>query len=923
RINRGVGYVIFAERGDAEKAVEHMNGGQIDSIIISCTLVKDEPRQSEVTKDRIDRDWRERGDREWRDRDRPVRDNRDSDRPRFSRPQERDIRRGLAYDAYRPEPQRSRSPRPQSCTIRVRDQDLAHQEAHIRVEVIPALDHAHVLVAIPQARQRHREAQDLQVQLKRELESINQKRKMETKATTIQNQGILTQKIDKIKITGSIFDEVSKSIMQRVLVQNNLFGPYLRIYQFSRCLHVGSIIREEPKANLENSEPSHNSTVEEKHGQKWSVLPRFRNPATNRLWTKRFMDDSPLSSSTTPAERILVPKRMEDSYVEEFLPFKSYPAELENYINFYGGVRIGKIFEDLDAMAGSASYKHADDGLVNTPPLTIVTASVDRIDLLSRIPADKDLRLSGYVTYVGSSSMEVSLALHVFKKKILEVSDGYIVDPMCTEKNEIESQPILVAKFTMVARDPLTGKAARVNPLRLDTDEERELFRLGAGELKARKQFQFQTSLAKAPPTIEEMFLIHQLHLESKPFVTESVPKPDDVVSLFNGLGVRDTVYAPGGFLMRLAYELAYATAISFAKVRPSFIALDDIVFRSPVNIGSILSCKAKVVYSAETPIDMFPSLKNSQEEHLDDPSAWQSSHTFQVTVDAFVEDPLTGNTKNTNTFHFTFAVPATGIHPNVIPQTYEEREEKEREIFRNEPIQPTSAEEIKTFKFLTKINIMHAITSVPQKKNLMDSENEEPVVRVKLNNFVPTNGAEVIQGLTPTQLAAASEAQLRLQCRMYENKYPEVDDLVMVVVTQLAELGAYVHLLEYNNIEGMILHSELSRRRIRSIQKLVRVGRNEVVVVIKIDKEKGREISQYKFFLTQMKGYIDLSKRRVSPEDIMKCEEKFRKSTLVHGIMRHVAQKLGLDLEELYNDVGWPLYKTYGHAYEAFKLAI
>ena len=36
------------------------------------------------------------------------------------------------------------------------------------------------------------------------------------------------------------------------------------------------------------------------------------------------------------------------------------------------------------------------------------------------------------------------------------------------------------------------------------------------------------------------------------------------------------------------------------------------------------------------------------------------------------------------------------------------------------------------------------------------------------------------------------------------------------------------------------ILLSELSRRRIRSIQKLIRVGRNEVVVVLRVDKEKG-----------------------------------------------------------------------------------
>ena len=144
--------------------------------------------------------------------------------------------------------------------------------------------------------------------------------------------------------------------------------------------------------------------------------------------------------------------------------------------------------------------------------------------------------------------------------------------------------------------------------------------------------------------------------------------------------------------------------------------------------------------------------------------------------------------------------------------------------------------------------------------------------------------------------------------CRFYEEKYPEIDSFVMVNVKQIAEMGAYVKLLEYDNIDGMILLSELSRRRIRSIQKLIRVGRNEVVVVLRVDKEK---------------GYIDLSKRRVSPEDIVKCEERYNKSKMVHSIMRHVAEKTNVPLEELYTDIGWPLNKKYGHAVDAFKLSI
>ncbi len=80
----------------------------------------------------------------------------------------------------------------------------------------------------------------------------------------------------------------------------------------------------------------------------------------------------------------------------------------------------------------------------------------------------------------------------------------------------------------------------------------------------------------------------------------------------------------------------------------------------------------------------------------------------------------------------------------------------------------------------------------------------------------------------------------MSLSCRFYKHQYPKLEDVVMVNVRSIAEMGAYVSLLEYNNIEGMIMLSELSRRRIRSINKLVRIGRNECVVVIRVDETKG-----------------------------------------------------------------------------------
>lgn len=153
------------------------------------------------------------------------------------------------------------------------------------------------------------------------------------------------------------------------------------------------------------------------------------------------------------------------------------------------------------------------------------------------------------------------------------------------------------------------------------------------------------------------------------------------------------------------------------------------------------------------------------------------------------------------------------------------------------------------------------------------------------------------------------------LSCRFYKHRFPECDEVVMVNVRQIAEMGSYVNLLEYNKIEGMILLSELSRRRIRSINKLIRVGRNEVVVVIRVDKEK---------------GYIDLSKRRVSSEEILKCEDKFARGKTVNSILRHTAEVLKMttdqEFEELYEKTAWKIdekYKKAGHSYDIFKQCV
>ena len=142
--------------------------------------------------------------------------------------------------------------------------------------------------------------------------------------------------------------------------------------------------------------------------------------------------------------------------------------------------------------------------------------------------------------------------------------------------------------------------------------------------------------------------------------------------------------------------------------------------------------------------------------------------------------------------------------------------------------------------------------------------------------------------------------------CRFYLNAFPQIDDVVMVEVTSINELGVYVILKEYNDIEGIILLSELSKRRIRSINKEIKIGHLEAATVMRIDK-----------------GYIDLSKRRVTEQDKEKATDKYNKSKIVHHMLNIIAQQTQMSLETIYQIIGWPLYQKYGHAYDAFRLAI
>lgn len=126
--------------------------------------------------------------------------------------------------------------------------------------------------------------------------------------------------------------------------------------------------------------------------------------------------------------------------------------------------------------------------------------------------------------------------------------------------------------------------------------------------------------------------------------------------------------------------------------------------------------------------------------------------------------------------------------------------------------------------------------------------------------------------------------------------------------------MGAYVDLVEYEDREGMVLLSELSRRRIRSIKKLISEGRMEVCMVIRVNADA---------------DYIDLSKRRVDKDEKEAYEDRFNRAVIVQNAMRTIVKDT-FDpaahpddfnpLESICQRLSWKLYEKYDHAHTGLR---
>ncbi|KAI8339003.1 acyl-CoA hydrolase [Chlamydoabsidia padenii] len=375
-------------------------------------------------------------------------------------------------------------------------------------------------------------------------------------------------------------------------------------------------------------------------------------------------------------ERVLIEKTMAESHMDFYLPFKSSPELLEEYIFVDGRIRTGKLLEDLDALAGAIAYKHIDNNDPDASPVTIVTASVDRLDLF--LPkAVENYRLSGNVTYVGNSSMEIFIKGEIVSETAAANENKDDID--IARNSYLNANTVLATRFTMVAVDSCSHKPVKINPLRTTSPAEERL-RDVAKMNKRRKKKESESSLARQAPTAQESLEMHDMFLESSQYVynntnnrdgddfastlspDERRPLPDDCVWMSDTR--RDTLILChaqfrnvhnnifGGFIMKKALELSFATASTFLRSKaPIVLSMDGVTFRKPVFVGSLLSMKAGIVYAPGYP-----------------------HRSIQVRVVAAVIDIEKNTKETTNVFYFTLSCTDDHIKvPRVLPRTYAE----------------------------------------------------------------------------------------------------------------------------------------------------------------------------------------------------------------------------------------------------------
>lgn len=311
-----------------------------------------------------------------------------------------------------------------------------------------------------------------------------------------------------------------------------------------------------------------------------------------------------------PKPEELPERSMKDSFTSATLLLGSDPLVRERFLQVTGYVRIGRIVEELDIFAGKEClslcsillYKfsnllvwicHRHVLLPNLPkgiplPYTFVTLLVDQAQFLpDKFDTNTDVEMSGYVSYTGHSSIEVTMYVR--------------------QSGKLLSKAI----FLIVARNAVNNGPAPINKLVPGNEQEKAIY-IEAQKRNKERQKKRDKPESKVPPTKEEvkiLFDIFQRTRSSRGDMEESsLPegtrwmsdtRRDCTIHPFpENRNHSNTIF--GGFTIRRALETSFIATSLYCGAPAMVSFLSDITFEHPIPVHSFMTMSAYVVYTHE-----------------------------------------------------------------------------------------------------------------------------------------------------------------------------------------------------------------------------------------------------------------------------------------------------------------------------------
>jgi translation initiation factor 2 subunit 1 len=135
----------------------------------------------------------------------------------------------------------------------------------------------------------------------------------------------------------------------------------------------------------------------------------------------------------------------------------------------------------------------------------------------------------------------------------------------------------------------------------------------------------------------------------------------------------------------------------------------------------------------------------------------------------------------------------------------------------------------------------------------------------------------------------------------------PEWGELLLVTVQRITPYAAWCKLEEYPSIEGMIHVSEVSGKWVHDIREFVKLNKQYVAKVVKIDYQK---------------NFVNLSLKRVNRMDEKQKMNFFRREQRAEKMLEQAGKLLGKTLDQSYEEVGFLLQEKFGEISVAFETA-